>query len=345
MNAAEIHDLLQQMSEAGEFSGTVLIRQGEKDLYAGAFGWANRAFRVPNTINTLFGHASVTKMFTAVAILQLVEEGRLSLASPVLERLELTGTAISRQVTVQHLLTHTSGIADYFEDDDSAALEQLLLSIPPQHLTTPAGFLPYFAHKQARFEPGARFEYNSAGYVLLGLVIEKVSGLPYFDYIRQMIFDRAGMIDADFIPFDVVRERVAEGYMAMTRADGSVTGWRRNIHSVPPCGSPDGGAFASAPAMIQFMRALREGRLISREMAARMRRPHVVVAPRINYGYGLWVVTNGDRLVRYGHTGEDPGVSARVMYYPEQEIDIAILGNQGAAAGKILAQLHQWITA
>lgn len=338
-----IQALLQQMHDAGEFSGAVSVRQGDSDLYSGAFGWANRAFRVPNTLDTIFGHASVTKMFTSVAVLQLIEQGRLGTDTPVVPYLGLQGHAISPEVTVQHLLTHTSGIADYFDDDDDDQLEQLMASLPRQSLTDVAAFLPLFADKPAHFAPGARYEYSGAGYILLGLLVEQASGRSYFDYVREQIFARAGMADADFIPFDVVRERVAESYMPVKGEDGAVTGWRRNIYAVPPYGSPDGGAFATAQDMTRFMRALRNGELIGPDLAAAMRTPRVQVVPQIHYGYGLYILTDGDRVIRYGHTGEDPGVSARVMYYPAHDLDVVILCNQAGCAGKVLAQLHKWI--
>lgn len=331
------------MSEGGEFSGVISIQQGDAVLYAGAFGWANRAHRVPNTMETLFAHASVTKMFTSVSVLQLVAEGRLSLGTPVVPYLGLEGRAIAPDVTVHHLLTHTSGIADYFEGDDPAELERVLATIPRANLADVAGFLPLFADRPARFAPGAQFEYNSAGYSLLGLLIEKASGLPYFDYVRQNIFARAGMADADFLPFDLVREGVAEGYIPVTAGDGAVAGWRRNIYAVPPYGSPDGGAYASVMDMIRFMRALRAGRLISPELVAEMLTPHATVSPQFAYGYGLWLLRSGEQLIRYGHTGEDAGVSARVMYYPEHDLDLVILCNQGGCAGRVLAEVHQWI--
>ncbi|MDF2629186.1 MAG: beta-lactamase [Symbiobacteriaceae bacterium] len=345
MMQQKMHQLLQQMSDAGEFSGVVTIRQGDFALYAGAFGLANRAFRVPNTMDTIFGLASVTKMFTSVAVLQLIEQGRLALDTQVAPYLGLEGRAIATEVTVHHLLTHTSGIADYFDDDDDDLLEQLVSSLPRQSLADVASFVPLFADKPARFAPGAQFEYNGAGYILLGLLIEKASGLSYFDYVRQNIFARAGMTDADFIPFDVVRARVAEGYLPPREEGGAVTGWRRNIFSVPPYGAPDGGAFGSAEDMTRFLRALRGGKLISPGWAAAMRTPRVSVVPQISYGYGLYILAAGDHIMRYGHTGEDPGVSARVMYYPLHDLDVVILCNQSGCAGKVLAQLHRWILA
>lgn len=340
-----IHRLLQQMGDAGEFSGVVSIRQGDSELYAGAFGWANRAFRVPVTMTTIFGHASITKMFTSVAVLQLIEQGRLALDTPVVPYLGLEGRSISPEVTVHHLLTHTSGIADYFEDDDPALLERLMARLPRECLAEAASFLPLFADKPAHFAPGARFEYNSAGYILLGLLIEKASGLSYFDYVRRNIFARAGMADTDFLPFDVVRERVAEGYIPVHAEGGAITGWRRNIYSVPPYGSPDGGGFASALDMTRFMRALRAGDLLRPDLVAEMRTPRAHLAPQLAYGYGLWLLSADGRIIRYGHTGEDPGVSARVMYYPLHDLDVVILCNQGGCAGKVLAEVHRWIQA
>lgn len=340
---AELQQRIQALSDEYAFSGVITIQQGDTVRYEGAFGWANRGDRVPNTLETLFAHASVTKMFTAVSVLQLVAQGDLSLDTLIVPYLGLEGRGIGPDVTLHHLLTHTSGIADYFEGDDPAELERVLATIPRANLASVAGFLPLFADKDARFAPGARFEYNNAGYILLGLVVEKATGRSYFDYVRQHIFAPAGMGDADFLPFDLVREGVAEGYIPVTAADGAIAGWRRNIYAVPPYGSPDGGAYASAKDMTRFMRALRAGRLMEPELLAKMLTPHATVSPQFAYGYGLWLLKPGEQIIRYGHTGEDAGVSARVMYYPEHDLDLVILCNQGGCAGKVLAEVHQWI--
>lgn len=213
MKPTAIRQFLQQLSDADEFSGVVSVSQGASEVVTEAFGWANRAFRVPNTRDTVFAHASVTKMFTGVAVLQLIEQGRVALDTCVVKALGLENRAISPDVTVHHLLSHTSGIADYFEGDHDALLEQLIAGLPRGCLSDVASFLPLLADKPGHRAPGTQFEYCNAGYILLGLLIERASGLSYFDYIRQNIFVRASMADADFIPFDVVRERVAEGYI------------------------------------------------------------------------------------------------------------------------------------
>ncbi len=334
-------EMVRLFTEKELFSGVVLLARNGHPLYQKACGEANRMCGMPNRIETRFATASITKMFTAVAVVQMIEAGRLSWDTAVVAYLGLQDAAFSKAITISQLLTHTSGIADYMADEDPAGFENLWKTIGPCSVDSPGKLLPFFMDESPIQEPGIGFDYNNAGYILLGLILEKAAGLPYEEVIRRQIFQRAGMNHSDFIPLTRVVADVAEGYMPLRDGENFLMGWERNIYSLPAYGLPDGGAYCTAWDLVHFMRALRGGVLLNDHFTESILKPHVVVDNKWQYGYGIWFDTEADVSVRYGHTGEDPGVSARVYHYPIFNLDLVILGNQSYCAGDLDWQLHQ----
>src|SRR5262249_43958844 len=153
----------------------------------GAYGYANRAWKAANTLETRFDTASITKLFTAVATLQLIDRNLLAFDTRAIEFLGLEGTSISRDVNVFHLLTHSSGIGDDADEEEGESYEELWKTRPNYSVTETADFLPQFVHKPPNFSPGQGCRYCNCGYVLLGLLIERAGGLPYRDYVRRNI--------------------------------------------------------------------------------------------------------------------------------------------------------------
>ncbi len=272
---AELDRYFEQRTAQDLFSGVALITQGAHTLYARAFGYAQRGWHVPNTLGTRFDTASITKLFTAVATLQLIEQGRLTFDTLVAERLGLVGTAISPAVTVEQLLTHTSGIGDDADEEAGESYEDVWKTRPNYSVTETRDFLPQFAYKPANFAPGQGCRYCNCGYVLLGLLIETISGMSYRDYVRAHVFAPAGMASSDFLRMDRVHPNLAEGSDPIRDADGVISGWKKNIYSYPPIGSPDGGAHVTAADLDRFLRALLAGRLLSPELTAAFQKPQV----------------------------------------------------------------------
>jgi CubicO group peptidase (beta-lactamase class C family) len=335
---------------AGQFSGAVLVRKGVEDLFCRAYGLADRTWGVKNTPSTRFRIASVGKMFTAAAVLQLIEAGKLTLDTPAVACLELKGTRIPEEVTIQHLLTMTSGIADWINEnaeDFDAEWERLCREHPLYLLRSNADYLPLFAGLEPYSAVGEHFSYSNAGFILLGLMIEKASGQPYFDYIRKNIFRRAGMAHSDFLDLDDVSPNVAEGYVPIRDATRTLIGWRRNIYSTTAGGAGDGGSTCTVDDLARFMRALRAGKIVSKESARAMLSPKVDASSEDAgwaYGYGCFIsVGERGEVIRWGHTGEEDGVSCRVDYFPAQKLDVVILGNQSGGAGRVLADIHDVI--
>jgi CubicO group peptidase (beta-lactamase class C family) len=327
----EFSAALDKLAAQDEFTGAVLVTAGNEQLLAGAYGYANRAFRIPCTLDTRFDTASVTKLFTAVAVLQQIERGAFALDTSAIGYLGLTGTTISPDVTVHHLLCHTSGIADDADESDGERYEDLFVTDPTYAFTEAAHHLPHFVNKPPRFAPGADCRYCNAGYILLGLMVERATGGPYRDYVHANVFDRAGMTRSAFLRMDVVEPDVAEGVEAIRDGDGRITGWRRNIFSYPPVGDPAGGAYTTVGDLTTFHRALAEGRLLGPEMTAAMFVPYAQAEGYLPQGYGLEFRTEDDGQVRYYEKeGVNVGVSALLRHYPgdaaEAGVTLTMLG-------------------
>lgn len=333
---------------AGEFSGAVLIRHGHADVFRRAYGFADRTWNIKNTTETRFRVASVGKLFTAAAVMQLIEAGKLSLETRVVELLDLRETCIPAEITVYHLLSMTSGIADWINEeapDFDAVWAQFCRDHPLYLLRRDADYLPIFSRLEPYGPPGERFRYSNAGFMLLGLSIEKVSGLPYFDYMRRNIFAPAGMSQTDFIDLDDVTRNVAEGYDPVVE-DGARTGWRKNMYSTTAGGAADGGETSTVDDMVRFLRALREGKLCARESVTTMLTPKVDTGytPGMMYGFGCFIALNEKSgILRWGHTGEESGVSCRLYHYPRHKLDVAVVGNQTSCAGKVFWDIHESI--
>ncbi|WKX73940.1 serine hydrolase [Streptomyces sp. XD-27] len=354
LDADEIARRVRKSAEEHGFSGAVVVARAGEPVFADAFGWASRAWRIPNTVGTRFRVASVSKMFTAVAVLRLVEQGRVGPADRLAPLLGARGAWLPPEVTVSHALTMTSGIADWFDEGGDWAAEWAALTAahPLYLLRDNADYLPLFAGKEPLFAPGERHRYNGAGYILLGLLLESLTGRPYADVIHDQVFARAAMADSGFVALDEVVPGVAEGHLPPEEAaDGRRTGWRRNVYSATPAAAADGGATCTADDLVGFARALRSGRLLGADMTRRALTPQVLErAEKVRgytwkYGYGVMFLLDDDgTVVRWGHTGEEDGVSARLYHYPRLDADVAILGNVSGCAGALGWDLHDALT-
>src|SRR5690349_21213944 len=234
-------------------------------MFSGAYGQGSRRWMVPNSLAMRFDTASITKLFTSVAALGLVDQRRLDLDRPITEIVDLAGTTISPQVTVRQLLTHTSGIADDADEEAGESYAALWIDRPVYAVTQTRDFLPQFVNKPANFAPGEGCRYCNVGYVLVGLAIEEITGATYRDYVRRAVFARAGMTASDFYDRREAVPLVAEGWDPVIDSEGRITGWKQNIFSYPPIGSPDAGAHTTAEDLVRFLQAVRAGQLLSAE--------------------------------------------------------------------------------
>lgn len=349
-----------ELAGRDEFSGVIRVERAGELLLESAHGLASRRWGVPVRTTTRFDIASVTKLFTATAVLQQVAAGRLALEDRIHDHVDLAGTAIPEAVTLRQLLTHTSGIADDADEEAGESYEELWRDRPNYCVTATRDFLPQFAHKQPRVEPGTDCRYCNVGYILLGLAVEKATGRSYRDVVRSDVFERAGMAGAGFFDMRRAEPDVAEGWEPIRddgdgEDEGPITGWRLNIYSYPPIGSPDGGAHASAADLTRFLGAVGDGTLLPPDLAQAFVTPQVLHHRReeagpgetaeVHYAYGLEVQLTPEGEVRsYYKDGINVGSSAIVRHYPHQDVTLAVLSNSEDGAWDPINALDDAVT-
>jgi len=327
-----------------DFSGVCLVKQGDHVIVHEAYGLAHRGFGIDNTIATRFDIASITKVFTAAAIIQLVEREAIGLDTPVMPYLGIDGTRISDAVTVYHCLTHTSGIGDDADEEAGEDYELLFVDKPNYSIRETRDFLPQFVDKEPMFPPGQGVRYNNVAFVLLGLVIEKATGVAYRDYVTTHIFERAGMIGANFCAMDGVCADLAEHYKRVEHVDGRVE-WRKNIYSYPPIGSPDGGATVTALDLDRFFRATRGGSLMGEEATRQLLSPHVMEKENeegcsmIGFAFEFELDANG-RILNIRKDGINAGVASMLVHYSATDITTVLLANQDCNVWTMLREIE-----
>lgn len=329
LDSQKIDKCVQNLSSPEPFSGVIYITEGDEILFAGEYGFAIKSESIPNKINTRFQIASGCKIFTSLAICQMVESDRLKFDALLREYVDATFPNYEPNITIHHLLTHTSGITSYFEEDINSDYEALWKELPMYRFRKPADFLPLFQYKSMKFPPGEKFDYNDAGYILLGLVIERATGIGFDSYIREKIFEAAGMKDSGYFAADMLPERTAFSYIR--NPDSSL---RTNVFAVPAVGAPDGGAYTTAPDMLNFWRALFGNRLLPAKAVQFMFQPKITTnlhEPFGHYGYGIWIDIREGVTRKAFVEGYDPGVAFRSAIYPERNIILTMIGNTSEA--------------
>ncbi|MBG0566705.1 serine hydrolase domain-containing protein [Actinoplanes aureus] len=302
-------------AESGEerFAGAVLVCRRDETILADAYGLADREQDIPNLVSTRFRNGSLTKMFTAVAVGQLIQAGLVDTAAPV--GTYLTGYPnrdVATKVTIHHLLTHTGGTGDISEPE---YLEHR------QQVRTVADYLRLFGQRGPLFEPGAWFDYSNYGFILLGAVIEQVSGLSYYDYVDDHVFAPAGMARSGALPYDGSVADLAVGY---TAESGQVA---RDTDTLPYRGSPAGGGYTTVEDLWRFATALTGHRLLDAQHT------NLVTTAKLNAGWSGRCVAYGflDRTIygirTLGCIGGSPGASAELTIYPDSGYVVAVLAN------------------
>lgn len=326
-------------AESNHFSGTILVKRGDEVITEMSFGYANRSDQLKNNTHTRFGIASGCKIFTSIAICQLVEQGKLSFDTKLSGCLDVCFPNFGEEVTVHHLLTHTSGIPDYFDEEVMDDFEQLWVDNPMYRLRCLKEFLPLFKDQSMKFGTGKRFHYNNAGYILLGLIVEQVSGQGFDEYVQKHIFDRAGMSGSGYFEFDAYPPNTAYGYIEQN--DGK---WKTNIYSLPVKGGADGGAFVTVNDMDKLWEALMNNQLLGKFYTDQLLTSHVHIENEDYYGYGIWIKKNaqGD-VMKYHVLGYDPGVNFHSGFYPDKMIKVVVCSNKSSGAFDLLEVIEDEI--
>lgn len=317
---------LADLADADRFSGSVLVTRGNETVFECAAGWADRAYGIPLTPASRFGLASMSKMFTAAAVVSCVRDGLLAphdrVSSIVPE--QRRPQTMPDEVTVHHLLTHTSGIGDYAEEDEDVTsyvedYAALWAERPSYRMERPLDFLPMYTAAPPVMAPGTQFHYSNAGYVLLGQVLEEVTGQPVIEAITERVLVPARMASSGFLRLDEAHANVATGYLPRAQDEP----WRSNVFSIPVVGGGDGGALAAARDIDRFLRCLTSGDLLGERCTTLMRSPHVQISDSFSMGYGLFVKPDGS----LGHGGGDPGIETMTPHWPDRDVTLVVLCN------------------
>jgi CubicO group peptidase (beta-lactamase class C family) len=335
--AKETQAYVEKLVAADAFSGTVLIARGDKLLYQGAFGLASRAFQVPNRLDTKFNLGSMNKMFTAIAVAQLADAGKLSFEDKVGKVLpDYPNKAVAEKVTIHQLLTHTSGLGSFFNAKFREADKSRLREIKD--------FLPLFVDEPLAFEPGTRWQYSNSGFVLLGAIIEKASGQNYFDYVREHIYKPAGMTSSDAYELDRDTPNLAVGYT--TQGPGGQESPSREwnnlfLHVVK--GGPAGGGFSTVEDLWRFSLALQTHKLLGAASTQLVTTGKAQPDPERGswkYAYGFSdEQVQGTRI--FGHNGGFPGINSQLDIYPEQGYTVVVMSNYDPpAAGRVAQRIR-----
>jgi len=333
----KIRKICDDFSKNDDFSGTCLVKRGNDVIFSQAYGMAHKGFNIPNKLNTMFDTASITKVFTATAILILIQKGLVHFEDKVTEIIDLKGTAIRADVSIYNLLTHTSGIADDADEEAGENYSDLFINKPNYSIRNTGDFLPQFVYKEPMFKAGTDVRYNNCGFILLGLVIEKITGQDYRSFVTNNIFVPCGMVNTKFCAMDEVNTDVAEGYIGCYDENKNLIKWKKNIYSYPPIGSPDSGAYTTVNDLDIFIRKLKANMLLKTEYTNMLFSPHCefvysfkewqLNATKRN-GYAFEFVEINGNVVCMRKEGSNDGVGAMLSYYPNIDVTIIILCNQ-----------------
>ncbi|MCJ7623962.1 MAG: beta-lactamase family protein [Anaerolineaceae bacterium] len=330
---ANLESHLDRLVSEDNFSGAVLVARKDKPFFLKAYGLASLSFNVPNRVDTRFNLGSMNKMFTGVAVVQLAEQGKLSFDDPVVKHLpEYPNKQVAEKVSIHQLLTHTSGMGSHFTEEFMQASKTRFRKVDD--------YLPLYVDAPLAFEPGEGWQYSNSGFILLGAIIEKISGEDYFDYIREHIYLPAGMLDTDSYDIDIDVPNMAVGY---TKMFGSP---RRNnffYHAIK--GSPAGGGYSTVEDLLRFANAIQRHELLSQEFTS------VLLSGKTKtdrgdqiYAYGFHEeVFSGTYIV--GHGGGAPGINSMLDMYLGTDYSVAVMTNYDPpTAERVTSRLRRWLT-
>ncbi len=329
--AAELSAFIADVAQEAGFSGVVGFGRDSQSIIT-AYGLADRAHQRPMAADTQLALASGSKVFTALAAMSLIQDGTLTLSTPARSLLGEDLPLIGDDVTVEHLLSHRSGIGDYLDEDLISDPGEYVMACSVHELATTEGFLPLLAGHERKFAADTGFSYCNGGYVVLALLAERASGETYHDLVRQRVIDPAGLTDTDFLRTDDLPARAALGYV---KVDGS---WRTNVFHLPILGNGDGGVYSTVSDVQKFWDALWQGRIVSIPTVTEMMQSRSSNDGE-GYGLGFWLPGPGGtaQLV-----GQDAGVSFHSTHDKNTHVTRTVLGNTAGGAWPVAARLKDF---
>lgn len=318
------------------FSGVATVDVADQRILERCEGFIHRALQVPMTASARIAIASGSKTFTALAVMRLVEDGTLRIDEPARALLGEDLPLVDDRVTIRHLLTHTSGIGDYLDESSDWEASDYVLSLPVHTLTTAEAFRPMLDGHPQTFAPGEDFAYCNGAYVVLAILLERVTGESYHDVVRRLVFEPAGMERTDFLALNDLPADAALGYLS---DEGNFV----NTLHLPVLGNGDGGAFTTADDLHRFWLALVDGRIVSPATFEAMAHPqHDVPDEDMRFGLGLWIHRTHRALILDGH---DAGASFRSTHLIDARTTVSVLGNSSEGAWPVASALGRAIDA
>ncbi len=332
-----IQAYLDSLATENKLSGAIVVAKDGIPVASKAAGIANKATNLQNTLETRFNLGSLNKMFTSVAIAQLAQQGKLKFSDSINQHLpDYPNKEVGAKVTIHQLLTHTSGMGTYINDKYRAERATL---------TTVAAHFPLFVNDPLLFSPGEKFQYSNAGYMVLGAIIERLSGQDYYSFIKEHVFTPTGMNNSGFYEPGKEIPNLAIGYTRMGPDGKRTEEIRDNNDRIEIRGGPAGGGYSTVGDLVKFHLALRDFKLLDREHAKLVTEGKVDAGPIGRYAYGFGdSLFDGKHIV--GHNGGWPGVAANFEMYPELNYTAVILMNADPPAMMpVVTQLHKLIPA
>jgi D-alanyl-D-alanine carboxypeptidase len=312
---------VEQEVATDRFAGAVLVVKDGKPIFEEAYGLADREHKVPNTLKTRFRIGSMNKMFTATSILQLAEAGKLDINAPLGKYLtDYPNKDVATKVTIHQLLTHTGGTGDIFGPDfDKNRLE----------LRTLQDYVKLYGNRAPAYEPGSQWAYSNYGFLLLGVIVEKVSGQNYYDYVAEHIYKPAGMTSSGSEPEEKMVSDRSIGYTKMGGND-----WKPNTDTLPYRGTSAGGGYSTVEDLAAFASALQQNKLLNAHYT------ELLTTAKTDTGHGSYAYGFADRKINgtrcFGHGGGAPGMNGDLEICPASGYVVAVLANlDPPAAGRV----------
>jgi CubicO group peptidase (beta-lactamase class C family) len=327
----EMDTFLKRLADADVFSGAVLLAKDGVPVYKGVVGTANKDYGVPNKIDTKFNLGSMNKMFTAVSIAQLVEKGKLSFDDTLSKYIpDFPDAESAKKIQIKHLLSHTAGLGPYFSKRYQDTSRNKLRTIDDMMALAKQD-------EKLLFEPGSKWQYSNTGMLVLGKIIEIVSGQSYYDYVRENVYKPAGMLNTDAYELDKVNPNLAVGYHKTITEKG--VEWSNNVFQHVMRGGPQGGGYSTVEDLLRFDQALRSGKLVSPAMVKTL----TTAKPELNspnYGYGFAVNTaNGTA----GHSGGFLGIHSNLDMYQNSGWTTIVMSNYSMGGSPVIEKMDSLI--
>jgi len=326
-------EAIDSLAEQSGFAGVVSVDRGGVIEFAKAYGLADRAHRIPNTMDTRFAVASGTKGLTALTVVSLIHDGALRPSTTARSVLGADLPLISEDVTVELLLAHRSGIGDYLDEDADWDVDDYMLTVPAQDLATTEQYLAVLGGYPTKFPAGEQFSYCNGGYVVLALIAERISGVPFHQLVHERVCVPAGMRDTAFLRSDELPDRTAIGYLSIEGKQ------RTNVFHLPVVGNGDGGIYSTAADVSSLWRSLFANKIVPAEWVAEMVRPRSdAPAHSKRYGLGFWLGQSDSTVIL---EGMDAGVSFRSVHDPSSRVTHTVISNDSEGAWPLTERLAE----